>query len=51
MRKGYGSQSARVCVCVFINTALVRYGIFNVFFTSKLRVLYGVFQICNVWLC
>ena len=46
MRKGYSSQS----VCVFVTTLAITY---LFFFTSKtmcLRVLYGVFQICNMWL-
>ena len=47
MRKGYDSQS--VCVCLSVTTLAAIYLVF----TSKircLRVLYGVFQICNVWL-
>ena len=47
MREGYGSHS--VCVCLSVTMLAAT----HLVFTSKvrcLRVPYGIFQICNVWL-
>ena len=49
MREGYGSQSVCVCVCLSVTTLTATYLIFTSI-VRCLRVLYGVFQICSVWL-
>ena len=51
MREGYGSQSVCVCVCVYLSvTTLTATHLIFTSIVRCLRVLYGVFQICNVWL-